>query len=164
MYIFVGMVVTGQIVTSTAFCVEFPLAALLLVAFSLCSGLGQVFIFLTIRHYGARKWTEKKKKKERISHNLCFAVLCSMVTTTRKFSTILISVLLYGHSLSPLQWFCCLLVFGSLLFDSMQYDRKKSMKRNKSNEIWGWRVLVEESLSNQVPQGFFKKKKKTTLV
>jgi len=36
------------------------------------------------------------------------------ITTTRKFFTILASVLIYGHSLAPLQWTGVALVFAGL--------------------------------------------------
>lgn len=42
-----------------------------------------------------------------------------MVTTTRKFFTVLSSVLLFGNQLSPRQWFGAVLVFVGLFADML---------------------------------------------
>jgi solute carrier family 35 (UDP-galactose transporter), member B1 len=55
---------------------------------------GQIFIFLTITWFTP--------------------VITTMITTTRKFITILLSVLLYGHSFSTIQWFCIVFIFIGL--------------------------------------------------
>jgi len=43
---------------------------------------------------------------------------CSVITTTRKFFTILGSVLIFRHPLTALQWAGTLLVFAGLSLDS----------------------------------------------
>lgn len=56
--------------------------------------IGQIFIFLTITWYSS--------------------LVCTTITTTRKFFTILFSVLHYGHELAVVQWLSILMVFSGL--------------------------------------------------
>lgn len=58
-----------------------------------------MFIFLTVSQFGP--------------------LPCSIITTTRKFFTVLASVLLFGNSLSSRQWFGTALVFIGLTLDSL---------------------------------------------
>ena len=58
----------------------------------------QNFIFLTVTYFGP--------------------LTCSIFTTTRKFFTILGSVLIFRHPLSILQWTGTVLVFAGLSLDS----------------------------------------------
>lgn len=48
---------------------------------------------------------------------------CSVVTTTRKFFTVLCSVILFGNVLIPRQWLGAVLVFAGLFAD-MFYGKK----------------------------------------
>ena len=58
---------------------------------------GQVFIFLTIH---------------------CFSsIMCTTITTTRKFVSILLSVRHFGHVFSPTQWISVVMVFGGLYME-----------------------------------------------
>lgn len=59
-------------------------------------GIGQIFIFLTIAWYSP--------------------VICTTITTTRKFVTILLSVWTFGHVFTMLQWTAIVLVFCGLYF------------------------------------------------
>lgn len=42
---------------------------------------------------------------------------CSIITTTRKFFTILGSVIIFKHPLNPIQWLGVIAVFAGLLID-----------------------------------------------
>lgn len=59
----------------------------------------QNFIFITVATFGP--------------------LTCSIVTTTRKFFTILASVIYYGNALVSRQWIGVVLVFAGLSLDSM---------------------------------------------
>ena len=61
---------------------------------NIAAACGQIFIFLTITWFTP--------------------VITTMITTTRKFITILLSVLLYGHSFTLIQWFCIIFIFVGL--------------------------------------------------
>jgi UDP-galactose transporter B1 len=57
-------------------------------------GIGQIFIFLTITWYSS--------------------LVCTTITTTRKFFTILFSVIHFGHHFSSWQWISICMVFSGL--------------------------------------------------
>ena len=93
------IVLTGEIWNSIAFCQRHPSVLPNMLSFSIASALGQNFIFITVTTFGP--------------------LTCSIVTTTRKFFTILASVLFYGNALVSRQWLGVVLVFLGLGFDSM---------------------------------------------
>ena len=76
-----------------------------LAALGLCSAFGQYFIFSIVTTFGP--------------------LWCSIVTTTRKFFTIIISVLLLGNALTEQQWTGACLVFVGLSADAYMSSRPK---------------------------------------
>eukprot|EP00624_Nannochloropsis_granulata_P001399 evm.model.NODE_16776_length_8968_cov_27.233498.3 len=104
---------TGQFSEGLSFCMEHPDLFSTMCWFSLTSALGQNFIFLTIKFFDA--------------------LVLTTVTTTRKFFTILVSVVMYGHSLNNKQWLAVLLVFFGLsgeVYD--KYEKKKKAEHAKA--------------------------------
>lgn len=80
---------------------------------NIAAAIGQIFIFITIQLFSP--------------------IMCTTITTTRKFITILLSVWSYGHSYTHIQWGCIFLVFGGLYLGIMfkvQVARSKSAKKN----------------------------------
>jgi len=75
----------------------------------------QNFIFLTVTYFGP--------------------LTCSIMTTTRKFFTILGSVLIFGHPLTALQWTGTVLVFAGLSLDSAfgKASKHKAASQKNSN-------------------------------
>eukprot|EP00956_Cyclotella_meneghiniana_P005277 scaffold6599_cov61-Cyclotella_meneghiniana.AAC.4 len=69
----------------------------LLFQLNISASMGQVFIFLTIHHFSP--------------------LICTTITTTRKFFTILLSVYKFGHVLDVWQWSSVALVFGGLYLE-----------------------------------------------
>ncbi|KAF6026346.1 SLC35B1 [Bugula neritina] len=67
--------------------------------FGLLSALGQFFIFLMIANFGP--------------------LACSIATTSRKFFTVILSVLLFGNAFSSRQWVGTVCVFLGLGFDTV---------------------------------------------
>ena len=65
-----------------------------MVLLTLSAAIGQIFIFLTITWYSP--------------------LVCTTITTTRKFFTILLSVLNFGHRFTTMQWTSIGLVFSGL--------------------------------------------------
>ncbi|GKY97187.1 hypothetical protein MPSEU_000677100 [Mayamaea pseudoterrestris] len=78
------------------------------------AGIGQVYIFLTITWYSP--------------------VVCTTITTTRKFVTILLSVYAFGHSFSMLQWVSMVLVFGGL-YTVVWVQHDKQMQQQQQQHI-----------------------------
>lgn len=96
LYLFI-LTTEGYAVLS--FCSTFPAAGRDLALFCLCGALGQLFIFYTIKRFGS--------------------LITSIICTTRKFFSILISVMLAGTVLSAAQWGAVMLVFSGLLYKSI---------------------------------------------
>uniref|UniRef100_A0A8C5Q5Z3 Solute carrier family 35 member B1 n=1 Tax=Leptobrachium leishanense TaxID=445787 RepID=A0A8C5Q5Z3_9ANUR len=86
-----GILFTGELWDFLSFTERYPSIINSILLFSLTSALGQAFIFMTVVHFGP--------------------LTCSIITTTRKFFTILASVLLFSNPISELQWVGTVLVF-----------------------------------------------------
>uniref|UniRef100_A0A3P8X1S6 Solute carrier family 35 member B1 n=1 Tax=Cynoglossus semilaevis TaxID=244447 RepID=A0A3P8X1S6_CYNSE len=89
---------TGEIWEFLSFAERYPNIFYNILLFGLTSAAGQTFIFMTVVHFGP--------------------LTCSIVTTTRKFFTILGSVLLFGNVMSTMQWLGTVLVFLGLGLDA----------------------------------------------
>lgn len=72
---------------------------------ALCGCFGQFFIFLMVAKFGP--------------------LACSVVTTTRKFFTVLCSVIVFGNVLIPRQWIGAVLVFTGLFADMFYGNKTK---------------------------------------
>ncbi|KAJ8865505.1 hypothetical protein PR048_033748 [Dryococelus australis] len=107
-YLLVAVLVSGEIFAFVNFVQNHPSIIWQICNFSVASALGQCFIFLMVSDFGP--------------------LPCSIVTTTRKFFTVLGSVLLFGNTLLPRQWVATLVVFFGLFLDAMYgktADKKK---------------------------------------
>ena len=87
----------------------------LLFKLTLSASLGQVFIFLTIHHFSP--------------------LICTTITTTRKFFTILLSVYKFGHVLDAWQWGSVGLVFGGLYLEIVAKMVDNSYSALSSQEV-----------------------------
>lgn len=94
---------TGEGKQFVYFAIRHPELCGHLALLALCGCLGQLFIFLMVAGFGP--------------------LACSVVTTTRKFFTVLFSVVFFGNILIPRQWFGAVLVFAGLFAD-MFYGKK----------------------------------------
>uniref|UniRef100_A0A670Z898 Solute carrier family 35 member B1 n=1 Tax=Pseudonaja textilis TaxID=8673 RepID=A0A670Z898_PSETE len=86
-----GIFFTGELWEFLSFTERYPTIIYTILLFGLTSALGQTFIFMTVVYFGP--------------------LTCSIVTTTRKFFTILASVILFANPISNLQWMGTILVF-----------------------------------------------------
>ncbi|KAI3436633.1 hypothetical protein D9Q98_006049 [Chlorella vulgaris] len=94
------------------FCLQHPEAAYDVLLFCLCGAVGQLFIFATIKRFGS--------------------LLNTLVTTTRKFFNILLSVMWNANPLLPQQWAAVLLVFTGLLVSSWTKSRRHAAPPKKA--------------------------------
>mmetsp|Transcript_166 Transcript_166/g.270 ORF Transcript_166/g.270 Transcript_166/m.270 type:complete len:270 (+) Transcript_166:450-1259(+) len=74
----------GEVMTGYQFCADNPAIMKLVVQFSICSAVGQSFIFYTVAHFDP--------------------LVCSTVTTTRKIFSVLLSIFTKGHEMSSQGW------------------------------------------------------------
>ncbi|KAF7291653.1 hypothetical protein HMN09_01256500 [Mycena chlorophos] len=80
--------------TALAFIREHPSIKVPLLQFAITGALGQLFIFETLQHFGS--------------------LTLVTITLTRKIFTMLLSVVWYGHKLSPAQWLGAGIVFAGI--------------------------------------------------
>ncbi|PKK20369.1 solute carrier family 35, member B1 [Columba livia] len=93
-----GILFTGELWEFLRFTERHPGVISNILLFGLTSALGQSFIFMTVVYFGP--------------------LTCSIITTTRKFFTILASVILFANPISPMQWVGTVLVFLGLGLDA----------------------------------------------
>jgi solute carrier family 35 (UDP-galactose transporter), member B1 len=98
--------VTGQATEGYTFCLDNPQILSYFLTASITSAAGQNFIFYTISNFNA--------------------LTLATITTTRKFFTILVSVVWFGHELNVRQWYGVGLVFSGLMIELInKYMGKK---------------------------------------
>ncbi|NXA55464.1 S35B1 protein, partial [Nothocercus julius] len=93
-----GILFTGELWEFLSFAERYPSIIYNILLFGLTSALGQSFIFMTVVYFGP--------------------LTCSIITTTRKFFTILASVILFANPISNMQWVGTVLVFLGLGLDA----------------------------------------------
>merc|ERR1711920_137269 len=96
----------GEFTSGVAFIVANPVILTKILLFAACSALGQSFIFFTIATYGPLK--------------------VATITTTRKIFSVLLSIFLKGHSMSPLGW--AGVVLGSLGIAGELFPKEEEAK------------------------------------
>jgi len=97
LFILPPAVISGQLFDGVKYLYHSPAMLKLLTAFNVCASLGQFFVFLTITEFSP--------------------LICTTITTSRKFITILLSVFRFGHKLSSLQWLAVFVVFFGLFLE-----------------------------------------------
>jgi len=110
MYLGAALAFTGEIWDFIGFCQRHPAVLGQLATFSVASALGQYFIFMCVTEFGP--------------------LPCSIATTTRKFFTVLGSVIFFGNSLSGRQWLGAAFVFSGLILDGV-YGKASPKKVTK---------------------------------
>ena len=90
-------IATGEGVKAVQFCMEFPTAFWMVLASAFVSAVGQCFVYVTIARFDS--------------------LMCSTVTTIRKFCSILLSVIWFKHPLTNTQWASVVFVFGKNFYN-----------------------------------------------
>lgn len=108
----------GEFFTGWNFVMRHPAVMRLVFQFSICSAVGQSFIFYTVAHFDP--------------------LVCSTVTTTRKILSVLLSILLKGHSLSLHGWAGVSLAIGGILSEvhSKCTGQKSKKLKSKSSDLY----------------------------
>jgi solute carrier family 35 (UDP-galactose transporter), member B1 len=107
MFLSVAVLLSGEIWEFMTFVGRHPDIIWQLSTFAVANALGQFFIFLTVAEFGP--------------------LPCSIITTTRKFFTVLGSVLFFGNTLLTRQWLGTMFVFAGLFLDGM-YGKQQPSK------------------------------------
>lgn len=108
LWLAIGLVVSGEGLAFLGFMERHPSILMKIVTFGIASAIGQIFIFITVTSFGP--------------------LPCSIVTTTRKFFTILGSVILFANPMNSRQWVGTVFVFMGLGLDSAYGKEKKDAK------------------------------------
>lgn len=111
-FLTIAIAVSGQAPPAFEFCMRHPDTLVGILLSCVCMTVGQIFIFWTITSYGT--------------------LVTSIITTTRKFFTILLSVFWFGHEVTTVQWSGIALVFVALIwdtFESVSAERAKQKQR-----------------------------------
>merc|ERR1719290_498615 len=103
-YLGAALLVTGEGWQFFSFVSRHPSVLWQMASFSVASALGQFFIFMCVTEFGP--------------------LPCSIITTTRKFFTVLASVVFFGNSLITRQWLGTVLVFAGIFLDGL-YGKQK---------------------------------------
>jgi len=114
MYLGIALAITGEGLEFVSFINRHPSVIWQLATFSVASALGQFFIFMCVSEFGP--------------------LPCSIITTTRKFFTVLASVIIFGNTLMPRQWLGTLLVFIGIFLDGM-YGKQKIKTTSEMRNI-----------------------------
>merc|ERR1712157_636791 len=105
----------GEIATGIAYIAANPAILPKVLAFGVCSAIGQSFIFFVVSEYGPLK--------------------NATVTTTRKIFSVLLSIFLKGHALAPMGWAGIALgsigIIGELIPEGGQKVEKGEGKKEK---------------------------------
>lgn len=112
----VAVIFTGELFEFITFASRYPFVLFNLALLALTGALGQLFIFIMVSNFGP--------------------LACSVVTTTRKFFTVLFSVIFFGNALTSRQWIGTFLVFLGLFADAAfgKSAPKKTEKVEKDQE------------------------------
>merc|ERR1719369_1362006 len=112
MFLGAALVVTGEGLEFLGFIQRHPHVLWQLASFSVASALGQFFIFLCVSDFGP--------------------LPCSIITTTRKFFTVLTSVIFFGNSLITRQWIGTVFVFAGIFLDGLYGKQKPKQLEEKA--------------------------------
>lgn len=103
--------VTFQMGDFMKFVIEHPLVIKDLVLLAILGTFGQVFIFYTIANFSP--------------------LILSIITTTRKFFTVLASIVIYQHQVSVIQWMAIGLVFAGVFVEMLGSKNKHAKHDHK---------------------------------
>merc|ERR1712179_570704 len=112
MYLGITLSITGEGLEFISFISRHPSIIWQLASFSCASALGQFFIFMCVSEFGP--------------------LPCSIMTTTRKFFTVLGSVIIFGNIITSRQWIGTVFVFTGLILDGLYGGSKPSGPARKS--------------------------------
>jgi UDP-galactose transporter B1 len=112
-YIGISPTSAGELTEALNFVTTYPTVGWDVLSFAACGAVGQVFIFHTLAHFSS--------------------LLLVTVTVTRKMLTMLMSVVLFGHEVTRMQWAGVGLVFGGIGAEAwyQRVEKKAKMEAKK---------------------------------
>uniref|UniRef100_A0A6P7F4C8 Solute carrier family 35 member B1 homolog n=1 Tax=Diabrotica virgifera virgifera TaxID=50390 RepID=A0A6P7F4C8_DIAVI len=108
LFLAVAIVISGEYLKFYEFAGRHPSVVYNLLMLGITSAVGQLFLYSMVSEFGP--------------------LVVSVVTTTRKFFTVLASVLLFGNPISSRQWIGAVIVFSALFLDAF-YSKGAAKKK-----------------------------------
>ncbi|XP_045463518.1 solute carrier family 35 member B1 homolog [Harmonia axyridis] len=113
-FLLVALILTGEALSFFSFATRHPVIVYNLLTLGLTQAVGQLFLFVMVSEHGP--------------------LAVSIVTTTRKFFTVLFSVIFFGNILNSRQWIGALAVFIGLFLDIFFSKGKMAPKKKEKEE------------------------------
>jgi solute carrier family 35 (adenosine 3'-phospho 5'-phosphosulfate transporter), member B2 len=111
---FITLVHQEELTVSLTFVYNHPAIMFHMLVFTLCSTIGQLYIFYTVKNFGA--------------------VVFSIIMSLRILTSILLSCFVYSHPVTELGFIGITIVFGSITYRIMRKSKGKSLLRWKQQE------------------------------
>jgi UDP-galactose transporter B1 len=108
----VAALATGEFGRALAFWWQHPVTIVLVLGNGVVSSVGQAFVFATITRFSS--------------------LTCSIITCSRKFTTILLSIVLFGHHISFVQWLAIVSVFSGVSLEFFQASTHKQPPKQQT--------------------------------
>ncbi|CAG9858958.1 unnamed protein product [Phyllotreta striolata] len=108
LFLGITLLISSEYIYFYAFAVKYPSVLTNLFLLGLTSAVGQLFLYSMVSEFGP--------------------LVVSVVTTTRKFFTVLASVLFFGNVISGRQWIGAVVVFAALFLDAY-YSKSQPKKK-----------------------------------
>lgn len=121
---FVTLVHTGELKPALNFVMEHSEIHLHFLLFSMCSTIGQLFIFYTIKNFGA--------------------VVFTLIMTTRILLSIAVSCILYGHQVTASGFFGLMLVMTAVLY--------RIRRKAQGQQLLKWQGMEDDSKEHELVQ------------
>jgi UDP-galactose transporter B1 len=115
MFALILSTILGEFRQGLEYCSRNPEVFRLIWKFSLCSAIGQSFIFYTVARFDP--------------------LVCSTVTTTRKIFSVMLSILFKGHSVSMQGWMGLGLAIGGIVSEVVHKVRVGSKKMKSKTSM-----------------------------
>lgn len=132
-FLFVGATVTGEIAEFYDFALKYPDVFWKIGTAAIVGSFGQIFIFMMISQFGPLPWFVTFLNLQILSSILNDFTFSSIVTTTRKFFTVLISVIFMRNPLTVRQSIATAIVFAALFADA--FFGKKQLCGKKAEAV-----------------------------
>ena len=121
---FVTLLHTKELYPALSFITNHPEIHLHFFAFSICSTIGQIFIFYTIKNFGA--------------------VVFTLIMTTRILLSIAFSCILYGHQVTGMGFVGLMMVLGAVLY--------RIKRKAEGQQILKWEGMDDDDKAQEVVQ------------
>ncbi|KAA3679517.1 solute carrier family 35 (UDP-galactose transporter), member B1 [Paragonimus westermani] len=133
LYLASALIATGEVFLFVQFVHRHPVILTNVALFGLMSAIGQspsflsphciqIFLFTLLTNFGS--------------------LMCAIVTTTRKFFTVLASIILFSHAMSTSQWIGTLLVFAGIFFDQFYGRAPQKLHKCKTKDDCAYQEIA----------------------